>query len=461
VNKIDYGSGMAVLCSALSVTAAAAQDKKPNIIIIMADDLGYHDLGFQGAENIKTPNVDKLAAGGMVFTDGHVAASVCSPSRAGMMTGRYQHRFGHEANCPPRGKGMDVTERTIGQAMQDLGYHTAIFGKWHLGDAPQFYPNVRGFDEFWGLREGSRSYWYKKSEAKRDNPRNIEHNGKQVAFEGHLTDRLGDRAVEYIEKYKDEPFFMYLSFTAPHGPLQSKPEDKKALGNGNDYEGLVYGLDRNIGKVTAALKANGLTENTLIWFLSDNGGIAKQSSNLPLGGQKGTEFEGGQRVPFVVSFPAKIPAGTRYSNMVSSLDIYPTSVVLAGGSLDQPKPLDGVDLMPYLTSKKKGVPHKELYWRRLDCAAVREGPWKLIRVENLGYGLFNIDKDISESDNLADRMPEKVAEMSRKIEKWETGLIAPLWNVNKIWIKYRYESHKKRFEMNKGKRNKLEVGSEK
>jgi len=422
---------------------------KPNVIIIMADDLGYHDLGFQGAENIKTPNLDRLAAGGVICSDGHVAASVCSPSRAGMITGRYQQRFGHEANCPPTGKGMDVTERTLGQTMKALGYHTAIFGKWHLGDRPEFYPNVRGFDEFWGLREGSRGYWYKESEAKNDNPHNIEHNGKQVAFEGHLTDRLGDRAVEYIERYHDEPFFIYLSFTAPHGPLQSKPEDREALGGGNNYEGLVYGMDRNVGKVMDALKAYKLDKNTLIWFLSDNGGIAGASSNLPLGGRKGTKFEGGQRVPFVVSFPGRIPAGSRYDNMVSSLDIYPTSVLAAGGSLNQPKALDGGDLMPYLTSKKKGIPHEQLFWRKLECAAMREGSWKLIRVDKLGYGLFNLDKDISESDNLAERMPERVGEMKKKLEAWETNLTEPWWGEGAIWTKHRYKAHKKRFDMNK------------
>jgi arylsulfatase A-like enzyme len=440
MRRIEIGT--ACILAAGSLQAA----DKPNVIVILADDLGYHDLGFQGHDVIKTPNIDSLAKSGIFCSDGHVTAPVCSPSRAGLITGRYQQRFGHEGNCPPRGKGMDTSERTLGQAMKALGYQTAIIGKWHLGNTNAMHPNRRGFDEFWGLREGSRKYWYSEKEAR--NPKNahrIEHNGGgPIAFKGHLTDYLGDRAVDFIKATKDEPFFLYLCFTAPHGPLQSKPEDMQALGTKSQYYGLIYGLDRNIGKLLKTLDELKLRDNTLIWFLSDNGGIAKDSSNAPLGGQKGLEFEGGQRVPFIVNWPGHLKPGV-YKPMVSSLDIYATSVVAAGGSLKQPKPLDGVDLVPYLTGKKDGVPHEQLFWRKLECAGMRDGKWKIVRVDKLGTALYDLDADLSESHNIAAQMPERVEQMQKQLKSWETDKVEPLWSEGEYWAKYRYKKHKERF----------------
>jgi arylsulfatase A-like enzyme len=435
-------SVLTAACGLAATVSVAANP--PNVIIILADDLGYHDLGFQGNDKLKTPNIDGLARSGVICSDGHVTAPVCSPSRAGLITGRYQQRFGHEGNCPPRGKGMDTSERTLGQAMQALGFRTAIIGKWHLGDTKAQHPNQRGFDEFWGLREGSRKYWYKKKEGNR-NPHRIEHNGGgAIAFQGHLTDFLGDKAVEFIKTSKGKPFFLYLAFTAPHGPLQSLESDKDALGTKSDYYGLIYGLDRNVGKVLRELEKQGLRDNTLIWFLSDNGGIAADASNAPLGGEKGLEFEGGQRVPFVINWPGHIKPGV-YQPMVSALDIYATSVKAAGGSLQQPKPLDGVDLLPYLSGQKSGEPHPQLYWRKLECAALRDGPWKIVRVENLGCALYNLDKDISESHNIAAEMPEKTAQLQKMLKAWEQDKVAPLWDEGEYWRKDRYRRHKARF----------------
>jgi arylsulfatase A-like enzyme len=442
---------VAALGFAVSVLAAEVMGK-PNIIVIIADDLGYHDVGFQGATKIKTPHLDRLAAGGAICSDGHVTASVCSPSRAGLMTGRYQQRFGHEANVPPRPLGLDTGERTLGQAMQALGYRTAAFGKWHLGDEKPQHPNARGFDEFWGFREGGRSYWFnlKRDAGKADNPQAVEHNGTPVTFTGHLTDCLGDQAVNFINQNHDRPFFIYLAFNAPHAPFESKPEDKAALDGGNDYEGLVFGLDRNVGKVIAALEQGKIRDNTLIWFLSDNGGVAKQASNAPLGGKKGTKFEGGQRVPFVVSWPARIKPGSKYKPMVSSLDIYPTSVMAGGGKLEQPRPLDGVDVMPFLTGQNSGAPHEKLFWRKLECAAMRDGKWKLIRVDKLGCALYDLDADINESNNLDAKMPDKVEDMKKQLAAWEQDKVKPLWGEEKKWTKWRHEFHAKRFNMKPG-----------
>lgn len=432
--------------AAVSALALHGAEKKPNVILILADDLGYADLGFQGSGRIKTPHLDRLASLGTSFSDGHVSASVCSPSRAGLMTGRYQQHFGHEANSPRRPDGMDTQEQTMGQAFQSLGYRTAIFGKWHLGSEDQHYPTNRGFDVFWGLRSGSRPYWYDaKKTDKPGNDKAIEHNGTQVMFDGHLTDRLGDQTVKFINQTKDQPFFVYLSFTAPHGPLQSKPEDLEALGTDDNYLGLIYGMDRNIGKVLAALEQHDLMDNTIIWFLSDNGGIGPTFSNYPLGGKKGFKFEGGHRVPFLLYWKDHVPSGKTYDQMVSALDIYPTSLVAAGGSLDQPREFDGVDLMPYVTSENNGVPHDRLYWRKLECAAVRDGQWKLIRVDDYGSALYNLNADIAERRDLAAQHPEKVTQLEKLLEAWEQDKMQPLWEEGEGHVVMRYQYHTERF----------------
>lgn len=449
------------LLSIASMVCTIQAVEKPNVLVIMADDLGYHDLGFQGSEHIKTPHLDRLAAMGMRFTDGHVTASVCSPSRAGFITGRYQQRFGHEANCPPNGQGLDLNERTMGQAFQELGYRTAVFGKWHLGNRDDQYPTARGFDVFHGLREGSRSFWYdEKKSDKPGNPHAAESNGKQVKFEGHFSDWLGQKAIEFIDENKGQPFFAFLSFTAPHTPLQSKPEDMEALGLPKDnYAGLIYGMDRNIGEVFAALERNGQMDNTIIWFLSDNGGTAGKYSNAPLAGKKGTKFEGGHRVPFVLYWKGRVPAGKDYNEMVSALDIMPTSLKAAGGSLEQERPFDGVDLLPYILGKKDGVPHQQLYFRKLECAAIRDGHWKLFRIDGLPLALYNLEEDIGEQNDLAKQMPEKTERMLKKLENWETGLMEPIWGEGKIWTKVRHDYHKAWFETGKPPQKKKKKAS--
>jgi len=341
---------------------------------------------------------------------------------------------------------MDINERTLGQALKALGYRTALFGKWHLGNEPRHYPTVRGFDEFYGLRDGHRTFWYNPEHAhdKPGDPKNVEYNGKQISFEGHFTDWLADRTIEFIQSTADQPFFAFLSFTAPHAPLESKPEDLKALGTEDHYCGLVYGMDRNIGKVLDALEREGKLENTLIWFLSDNGGTVAQASNYPLGGKKGTKFEGGHRVPFVLYWKGRVPAGV-YDPMVSSMDIYPTCVKAAGGKLKQERPVDGVDLMPYITGKTEDVPHPSLIWRKLECAAVRDGDWKLIYVENFGSALFDLSSDLEERHNLASANPEKVDQLKGKLEAWEGDKIAPQWLEGEKWTGVRFKDHSVKF----------------
>jgi arylsulfatase A-like enzyme len=272
----------------------------------------------------------------------------------------------------------------------------------------------------------------------------VEHNGKQVEFKGHFSDWIGDRTVEFVNDSKEQPFFAFLSFTAPHGPLESKPEDLEALGTDDHYLGLIYGLDRNVGKVIDALKKNGQFDNTIIWFLSDNGGTVRQASNHPLGGKKGTKFEGGHRVPFILHWKDHVPVGD-YDPMVSALDIYPTCIKAAGGSLEQKRPVDGVDLIPYLNGKKQGEPHPRLIWRKLECAAVRDGDWKLIRVENHGYALYDLSTDLSESQDLAAAMPEKVEQLRKQLEDWETDKMDPLWLEGEKWTDVRFKDHTVKF----------------
>jgi arylsulfatase A-like enzyme len=412
---------------------------KPNIIVILADDLGYHDLGFQGSQRIKTPHLDQLAAGGTIFTDAHTTASVCSPSRAGFMTGRYQQRFGHEANVPPPAHGMDTSEYTLGQAFQSLGYSTFLVGKWHLGDPDRCYPTRRGFDEFWGLREGSRRYWYDESKSdKLGSPHAIEHNGEQVKFEGFLTDRFTDEAIRMAKSSKN-PFFLFLSYTAPHAPLEAEKADLDRA-NQDAYVALVQNMDDNIGRLIASLEEQGIRDNTLIWFFSDNGGVCASASNVPLNGKKGIKFEGGQRVPFIANWPNHVPAGKTFHGLTSTMDIFPTSFKLAGGKTT-PRPLDGVDLMPFLTKEATTPPHQNLFWKKLEGSAVRSGNWKMIQSEGLPPMLYNLQADLSEYKNLADQRPNKVKELQSLYQEWDKQTVPAQWGEAARYVEIRRDEY--------------------
>ncbi len=428
---------VSILCFGCQPKKTKSEESvKPNVIVMLLDDAGYADFGFMGCEDLKTPNIDRLANNGVVFTDAHVSASVCGPSRAGLITGRYQQRFGFECNPPADFTGVDLAELTVGDAMQAAGYKTAALGKWHLGDGPEYRPNARGFDYFWGFLAGGRSYFTHEKQDVEGTIHSVRENDQFRTFEGYLTDRLGDKAAEFIGQNKTEPFFMYWAPNAVHTPMEATGEDLKMF-EGHPRQTLAamtWALDKAVGTIVDKLEQEKLLDNTLIFFLSDNGGAHNnQSSNLPLKGFKGNKFEGGHRVPFFMHWPKELQAGQRYDGLTSALDIVATSIAVGGGTFPTDKPLDGVNLLPFVKGENKTEPHQHLFWRKDKMAAVRVGDNKLIRVEKLGQRVYNLKDDLQETNDLTETKPELSTELNSTLETWESELIRPLWTEGKKW----------------------------
>ena len=413
------------------VQASISNTTKPNIIVIVADDAGYIDFGFMGSKDLKTPRLDELANAGTIFTDAHVSASVCAPSRAGLMTGRYQQRMGFEANGTGN-IGLADDELTLADVLKTEGYSTVALGKWHLGNDDSDHPNARGFDEFYGFLTGSRSYWPIKNPTK---DKMLQHNGERVVFDGYMTDILGDKSVDYVKQFKSDPFFMYLAYNAVHTPMHATEEDL-ALFENHDRQALAamtWSMDKNIGKLIDELKKQNIYKNTLIFFLSDNGGpYSNTSDNGPLKGNKGNKFEGGHRVPFIMSWPASNNNLGRFDGLTSSLDIFVTSVNAAGVSPSIKPQVDGVDLAPYIFNNKKGEPHDYLFWRKLSLAAARFGDYKLVRLDDYGYRFYNLEKDIGETHDLTTEKNREFETLNHMLEIWEDGVMQPLWR-EKNW----------------------------
>ena len=408
---------------------------QPNIIVLLVDDAGYADFGFMGCRDLLTPHIDKLAQQGVVFTDAHVSASVCGPSRAGLITGRYQQRFGFECN-PGADNVMDINEKTLATALKEAGYTTGAFGKWHLGAAPGYRPNERGFDYFWGFLAGGRGYFHNEKNDKEGDPRAIIENNRHVTFDGYLTDRLGDKAVEFIDKNKEKPFFMYWAPNAVHTPMEATEKDLEKF-EGHQRQKLAamtWALDRAVGNITDKLEKEGLLDNTLIFFLSDNGGAHNnQSANLPLKGWKGNKFEGGHRVSFFATWASGIRGSRKFDGLTSSLDIYATALDAAGVTDISNLSLDGVSLLPYLADPSKGDPHTELYWRKDNMAAARLDDYKVIRVEHIPSVMYNLSDDLGELNDLAETEVDQFQKINSKLEAWEEGLMEPLWTEGAKW----------------------------
>ncbi len=437
-----------LLCGigACSCTSTAEADK-PNILFIVLDDAGYNDFGFMGCRDLQTPNIDRLAADGVVFTDGHVSASVSGPSRAGMLTGRYQQRAGYECNLEGD-YGLDTEAVTMGDIFKADGYQTICIGKWHQGDPEQFHPNKRGFDNFYGFVSGGRSYFYRPNkEDVAGDPHNLQRDGVQQSFDGYLTDVLTQGATEYISTFAKEnkPFMMYLAYNAVHTPMEAAKEDL-ALFEGHPRQTLAamtWAVDRGIGEVIGELKAQGIYDNTLIFFISDNGGAHNNDScNAPLKGFKGNKFEGGHRVPYFMTYGERFK-GRKYDGLVSSLDMLPTAAAAAGIATDAlEQPLDGVDIIPYLNGEQEGEPHDVLYWRKDEMAAVRMGDYKLIRVEEVGTRLYNLAENLDEDTDLQEQEPEIYKKMSESLEEWEKGVVTPVVWDEGVWNLVTRQIHK-------------------
>ena len=441
----QYSRAMALLwCLIPAVHILAGEGSPPNIILVLLDDAGYADFGFMGSEDLETPQIDRLAAQGVAFADFHVSATVCAPSRAGLITGRYQQRFGFEANIPPPDKGIDPAETTLAEALRTEGYRTFLVGKWHLGEAPAFHPLNHGFDEFYGFLGGSRSYFPSPILDQPRNPLAILHNRTQVPFEGYLTDVFTDRAIDFIRSSADQPFFLFLSYNAPHTPMEAKEEHLEKY---RDHPrrllaAMTWSVDENIGRLRDTLDELNLTENTLIFFLSDNGGAeSNQSSNRPLKGWKGNKYEGGHRVPCILSWPARIDGNRRYDGLSSSLDVFATAVAAARGGEDPDPAVDGVDLIPFLEGRRQGNPHEELFWRKGDMAAMRDNSFKLIRLEDYGYRLYDLSIDPGEQDDLREAGASRFQSMRAAFARWEGALPPPLWYEDEDWSTVTWEIH--------------------
>ena len=423
-----------VLPTAVPVYGAAAthagNQDRPNILIILIDDAGYNDFGFMGSKEMQTPHIDALSQQGVVFDDAHVAATVSSPSRACLITGRYGHRFGYECNLDSNQDGLPTSEETIGNLFSDNGFRTAAIGKWHLGYRPEMHPNRRGFDLFYGMLAGHRDYFYdEKSSDRPGDSRNLQLNGQQVGFDGYLTDVFTDKAIAFMNE-STQPFMLYLAYNAVHTPMQATPEDLARFKNHPrpKLAAMTYALDRGVGRIVESLKASGKYDNTIIFFINDNGGATiNQSCNYPYKGFKGTKFEGGQRVPFFVVWNNHIQGGRHFEGLVSSLDIFKTS--MAAAQIKQSRhELDGVSLLPYLNGKKKGDPHSVLYWRKMDTRAMRSGDYKMILTVGVDSALYNIKEDPEEMHNLLQEQPRRYKKMAKKLREWEEKkCVQPLW----------------------------------
>jgi len=431
------------LCSSLS---AASQ---PNVLVIIADDLGYADIGVHGGKEVPTPNIDALAASGVRCTSGYVSAPYCSPSRAGFLTGKAATRFGHEFN-PHVGDeaklGLPLDQRTIANVMHDAGYATALVGKWHQGFDEAHHPQSRGFDDYFGFLVGGHNFLlHKDAEPKfgTAHSHDLIYRGREVQrLDGYTTDLFTDEAIGFMNRNAAKPWFLYLAYNAVHTPLEIVEKHQSRLPAGlknparRGYLSLLLGLDDAIGRLTAELKAK--HPNTLVFFFSDNGGSGKKpffatntGINTPLRGDKGQTLDGGIRVPFFVSWTGQLPAGKVYDQPVSALDVLPTAASVAGTKA--PEGIEGVNLIPHLKGENADAPHEALAWRFGPQKAIRRGKWKLVDFRDFeaktqsGWQLFDLDADIGESKNLAAEKPELVADLSKAWDDWNAKNIAPLW----------------------------------
>ena len=420
-------------------------DDRPNVLLIVADDLGFSDVGFNGCQEIPTPHLDELARTGINFQCGYVSHPYCSPSRAGLLTGRYQQRFGHECNPEAThfeesefAPGLPLSETTLANVLSEAGYATGAIGKWHLGDASRFWPGHRGFQYWFGFTAGGLSYWGDTGRL----PREFGvHRGDQLVDASqltYLTDDFSSEAVTFIQQHRKQPFFLYLAYNAPHSPDQATREHLEKTqhieyGGRAVYGAMVAGMDTGIGRVLAALDDVGVAKNTIVVFLSDNGGRKEHAVNFPYRGHKGMLFEGGIRVPFVIRWPARLPSGKQVAEPISALDIFPTILSACRVAPQNSLNLDGVNLLPLLEIPPSAWKPRTFYWRYSMGAdqygyAVRDGDLKLV---NSGYKgrklLFDLEADPWEKNDLSMFQPEALARLDQLYVQWNAGNMSPRW----------------------------------
>jgi arylsulfatase A-like enzyme len=481
---------------------AATSKRPPNIILIVADDLGYNDISFNGGGVggglLKTPNIDSLGRDGVTFADGYAGNATCAPSRAALMTGRYPTRFGYEytpADTHPPAwfpsslirtdvafsrniasfptdwehktifdedaarlpattadKGVPASEITIAELLRGKGYHTLHLGKWHLGEGKGMRPEEQGFDESLGFMIGGQMYLPENSPDVENSkqefdpidkfiwanlPFSVQYNGgERFRPDRYMTDYLTSQAVSAIKANRNRPFFMYLAYNAPHTPLQALKADYDALSQIKDHRTRVYAamiraLDRGVGQVMAELKAQGLDDNTLVIFTSDNGGahyIGLPDINRPYRGWKATFFEGGVKVPFFMRWPAMIKPGTRIAGPVSHFDIFATAGDVAGAAMPKDRAIDGVDLLPFIEGKATGQPHTTLFWRSGPYRVVRDGAWKLQMLDlPRKVLLYDMTLDPTEQQDVAALHPDIVARLTALIAQHDREQVKPAW----------------------------------
>ncbi|MVN20470.1 sulfatase-like hydrolase/transferase [Mucilaginibacter arboris] len=419
------------------VTKLMAQ-QKPNIVFILSDDAGYADFSFMTDHLVPTPNIDEIAKHGIKFTDAHVSAAVCCPSRAGLLTGINQAEFGHvynyvqgvKYNIPKEEFGIPLSQKLIGDYLRPLGYKTAIIGKWHEGFAEKFQPQNRGFDYAWGFLWGSSPYFTGKAKL-------VLEDGVSVPADSipYMTDAIGNQTIKFIEKNHQQPFFVYAAFNCPHTPMQAKPEVLAKFRSKFKTEGralnaaMTYTLDENVGKIIAKLKELNLFDNTLIVFTNDNGGQTVESfaDNYPLRGRKGDIYEGGIRVPMAMMWKGHIPEGIVCDKVVSTLDLIPTFLYAAQNKQVQPQ-LDGISLLPVGGLKHPKMDKRISYWfLGHGIGAIRQGDWKLISLPNKAPELYNLRNDIAEKQNLYSEGNKLSQSLLKQYNDWKAKLPPPLW----------------------------------
>ena len=439
--------------------------KQPNLLLILADDMGYGDLGCTGSTTIKTPNIDAIAERGILCTQGYVPSSVCSPSRAGILTGRDPRRFGYEGNLNKKGdayptphdlQGLPSSEHTLADHLKAAGYSTALIGKWHQGHLPQFHPNKRGFDHFYGMLNGNHTYF----PTIQNN--HLEQNGiPQTEFSSpYITDLFTDHAIEWIEQQpRDQPWFLFASYNAPHTPMEATAEDLaryQSIKNPKrrTYAAMMHALDRGVGRLVAQLRESKQFDETLIVFLSDNGGATNNGSwNGPLGGKKGSLREGGIRVPILFSWPGILPPGRIFEKPVSALDLLPTFLAAAR---TEPLPLkeapnyedsrnrrraqklygdyDGQNLLSRFLSNDDDLESRTLFWRLQGQSALLRDDYKLVKLSHRPAQLFKPGQDPAEEEDLAISEDEKLKELFILLGEWESSLATvPLWGSSPFW----------------------------